>query len=182
MSTKKQAVCERKEQSFYGLLAAGYLAFSLLFAGAVLAVYFAGGMILNQIAPLPDVAGFLERAREDGINDWGSFRPEEYLGEDALVFVAEDDGKIIGAVIAGSDGRRGYIYHTAVSKEHRRQKVGTKLLDSCLGAFKRHGIIKSAIVVFSSNKDGNAFWKKNGFSVRNDLLYRDKVLLEPGMV
>ncbi|HIZ16785.1 MAG TPA: GNAT family N-acetyltransferase [Firmicutes bacterium] len=97
-------------------------------------------------------------------------------------FVAEDDGKIIGAVIAGSDGRRGYIYHTAVSKEHRRQKVGTKLLDSCLGAFKRHGIIKSAIVVFSSNKDGNAFWKKNGFSVRNDLLYRDKVLLEPGMV
>ena len=97
-------------------------------------------------------------------------------------FVAEDDGKIIGAVIAVSDGRRGYIYHTAVSKEHRRQKVGTKLLDSCLGAFKRHGIIKSAIVVFSSNKDGNAFWKKNGFSVRNDLLYRDKVLLEPGMV
>ncbi len=103
MSTKKQAVCERKEQSFYGLLAAGYLAFSLLFAGAVLAVYFAGGMILNQIAPLPDVAGFLERAREDGINDWGSFRPEEYLGEDALVFVAEDDGRIVFQAGSGAE-------------------------------------------------------------------------------
>ena len=80
---------------------------------------------------------------KDGIGRFLDRNPE-------TCFVAEEDGKIIGAVIAGNDGRRGYIYHMAVSKEHRRQKLGTKLLDACLGAFRRLGIIKSALVVFSN--------------------------------
>lgn len=42
-------------------------------------------------------------------------------------FVAEKDGVIVGAIIAGSDGRRGYIYHTAVSPDQRRQGIASKL-------------------------------------------------------
>jgi len=54
-------------------------------------------------------------------------------------FVAEDDEKIIGVIIAGHDGRRGYIYHTAVSPDHRGQGIGTKLVDTAMKALKDQG-------------------------------------------
>lgn len=93
-------------------------------------------------------------------------------------FVAEDSGKIIGAIIVGNDGRRGYIYHTAVSPEHRRQGVAKRLVDSALEALKSLGISKAALVVFERNSDGNAFWEKLGFTVRGDLVYRNLALTE----
>lgn len=93
-------------------------------------------------------------------------------------FVAESDGKIIGVIITGHDGRRGYIYHTAVSSESRRMGVATMLVDAALNALKRQGINKVALVVFERNKDGNAFWEKLGFSVRGDLIYRNKSLAD----
>lgn len=92
-------------------------------------------------------------------------------------FVAEDS-EIIGAIIVGNDGRRGYIYHTAVSPEHRRQGVAKRLVDSALEALKSLGISKAALVVFERNSDGNAFWEKLGFTVRGDLVYRNLALTE----
>lgn len=93
-------------------------------------------------------------------------------------FVAERDGKIVGAIIAGSDGRRGYIYHTAVSPDQRRQGIASKLVDEVMTAFKNIGITKVALVVFDRNADGNAFWEKSGFTVREDLVYRNKSIAE----
>lgn len=89
-------------------------------------------------------------------------------------FVAEADGKITGVIIAGNDGRRGYIYHTAVSPECRRQGVGKSLVTAALNALEQQGINKAALVVFDRNKDGNSFWEKQGFTVRNDLVYRNR--------
>lgn len=93
-------------------------------------------------------------------------------------FVAESDGKIVGVIITGHDGRRGYIYHTAVNPEYRRQGIAKQLVDTALNALKRQGINKVALVVFDRNKDGNAFWEKLGFSSREDLVYRNKSLTE----
>ncbi|MDE6719386.1 MAG: GNAT family N-acetyltransferase, partial [Treponemataceae bacterium] len=76
--------------------------------------------------------------------------------------------------LAGNDGRRGYIYHTAVSPEQRRQGIAQKLVDAVLAAFENIGITKVALVVFERNADGNAFWEKSGFSAREDLVYRNK--------
>lgn len=92
-------------------------------------------------------------------------------------FVAEDS-EIIGAIIVGNDGRRGYIYHTAVSPERRRQGVAKSLVDTTLEALKSLGINKAALVVFERNSDGNAFWEKLGFTVRGDLVYRNLALTE----
>ncbi|MDE6763479.1 MAG: GNAT family N-acetyltransferase [Oscillospiraceae bacterium] len=93
-------------------------------------------------------------------------------------FVAEEDGKIVGAIIAGSDGRRGYIYHTAVSSDQRRQGIASKLVDTAMSALENIGIIKVAPVVFDRNAEGNAFWERAGFAVREDLIYRNKSIID----
>lgn len=93
-------------------------------------------------------------------------------------FVAERDDEIVGVIMAGSDGRRGYIYHTAVSPDQRRQGIASKLVDAVMTAFKNIGITKVALVVFDRNANGNAFWEKSGFTVREDLVYRNKSIAE----
>ncbi len=89
-------------------------------------------------------------------------------------FVAEENEEIVGAIIAGHDGRRGYIYHTAVAQKCRHQGIGTQLAENALSALKSEGIKKCALVVFDRNEDGNKFWETIGFSERTDLIYRNK--------
>lgn len=72
-------------------------------------------------------------------------------------FVAEKDEKIIGVIIAGNDGRRGYIYHTAVNPDYRKQGIGKKLVANTMRALEKEGINKAALVVFEKNSTGNAF-------------------------
>lgn len=89
-------------------------------------------------------------------------------------FVAESDGKIIGVIMAGHDGRRGYIHHTAVLPDYRNQGVARKLVDSAMEALDKEGINKVALVAFKKNDLGNAFWESMGFVERDDLFYRNK--------
>ncbi|MDE7361716.1 MAG: GNAT family N-acetyltransferase [Oscillospiraceae bacterium] len=93
-------------------------------------------------------------------------------------FVAEDGGEVVGVILAGNDGRRGYIYHTAVSPDHRRKGIAKALVDTALNALHDLGINKTALVVFERNADGNAFWESMGFTSRSDLVYRNKALTE----
>ena len=93
-------------------------------------------------------------------------------------FVAEEDNEIVGVILYGNDGRRGYIYHTAVHPGFRTQGIGTALVETVTGALQSLGINKVALVVFSKNKDGNTFWEKLGFTTRDDLVYRNKSLTE----
>ena len=91
-------------------------------------------------------------------------------------FVDEQEGTITGAILAGHDGRRGYIYHTAVTPAYRHQGIGTALVNAALHALANEGIIKVALVAFSRNDAGNAFWERLGFTARGDLTYRNKAL------
>lgn len=91
-------------------------------------------------------------------------------------FVSEHDGTITGAILAGHDGRRGYIYHAAVNPAYRHQGIGTALVNATLHALANEGIIKVALVVFSRNDAGNAFWERLGFTARGDLTYHNKAL------
>ena len=106
---------------------------------------------------------------EEGIRKFLERNPE-------TCFVAENDGMVIGVIIAGNDGRRGYIYHTAVNPLFRGRGTGRKLVESAMNALKEAGINKVALVVFGRNKDGNEFWEKMGFTVREDLTYRNKTI------
>ena len=93
-------------------------------------------------------------------------------------FVAEKDAQIIGVIMAGNDGRRGYIYHTAVHPEYRKQGIASALIEAALKALEQCGMNKVALVVFEKNKTGNQFWENRGFTVREDLVYRNKAISE----
>ena len=91
-------------------------------------------------------------------------------------FVAVDEGKIVGAILSGHDGHRGYIGHTAVSTDCQRQGIGSLLVETALDALKAQGMNKVNLVVFVRNEKGNAFWEKMGFIRRPELYYRSRTL------
>ena len=93
-------------------------------------------------------------------------------------FVAVEQGSIIGAILTGHDGRRGYISHTAVSPAYQRQGIGKQLVEVALNALKKQGIHKVNLVAFAHNEKGNAFWEKMGFTTRPDLIYRNRALVD----
>ena len=102
---------------------------------------------------------------------------ERYLRRNPTTsFVAECDDRIVGAIMAGHDGRRGWLYHTAVHPDFRRQGIGERLVDSAVEALEKEGILKAALVVFERNELGNAFWESIGFSERSDLVYRNRAI------
>jgi len=102
---------------------------------------------------------------------------ERYLEcNPASCFIAVKENRIVGAILCGHDGRRGYLYHIAVAAAERGQGVGSALLDAALAALDKQGINKASLVVFAHNAGGNRFWEKRGFAVREDLVYRDRVL------
>lgn len=104
---------------------------------------------------------------------------EKYLKRNPTTsFVAEADGKIVGVIMAGHDGRRGYIHHTAVLPEYRKHGIASRLVERALFALDMEGIKKVALVAFSKNEIGNEFWEKRGFIAREDLVYRNKNIHE----
>lgn len=93
-------------------------------------------------------------------------------------FIAEESGELAGVILAGHDGRRGFIHHMAVAEGHRREGIGAALVARALDALKAEGIHKAALLVFRYNEAGNAFWERMGFTVREDLNYRNLALAE----
>ena len=91
-------------------------------------------------------------------------------------FVAEDNGKIVGTILAGHDGRRGLFHHVSVLPEYQKQGIGKMLVDNAMDALEKEGITKVLMVVFKDNDNGNAFWDHLGFTVREDLYYRNKYI------
>src|SRR2546421_4865159 len=81
------------------------------------------GVGLNESDSRPNVASYLER-------------------NSGMSFVARHGTKLVGAVLCGHDGRRGYLHHLAVAKKHRRKGLGKKLVAACFAQLARSGILK----------------------------------------
>lgn len=86
-----------------------------------------------------------------------------------LSFVAEKDGRLVGCVMCGHDGRRGYLQHLVVLPDHRRQGTANALVERCLAALERLGILKSHIDVLRTNDAGQAYWQSQGWTLRTDI-------------
>jgi len=100
-------------------------------------------------------------------------------------FVALEDSReapappqVVGAVLCGNDGRRGYINHLAVAEDRRGQGIGRALVSACLAAMKQEGIRMCSFVTYCDNDEGNAFWDALGSVRREGCLYRN---LETGI-
>ncbi|HNW86191.1 MAG TPA: GNAT family N-acetyltransferase [Candidatus Limiplasma sp.] len=114
-----------------------------------------------------------------GLNDVDDSREgiERYLRRNPQTcFVAENQDGIVGVMLSGHDGRRGFIHHAAVATEQRRQGIGEALTERVLEALRKEGITKVALVAYERNVVGNQFWESHGFLERTDLIYRDKTL------
>ena len=104
---------------------------------------------------------------------------EKYLKRNpSTCFIAEQEGSVVGVILSGHDGRRGFIHHMAVSESCRRQGIASVLLEQALDALKKEGINKVALLVFNRNEAGNAFWERQGFTSREDVTYRNRALTE----
>lgn len=90
--------------------------------------------------------------------------------------VAIMDGKVVGAILCGHDGRRGCLYHVCVQKEHRRHGVGKAMVVFCMEALKAEKVNKVSLIAFTRNDIGNAFWNSIGWTKREDLNYYDFTL------
>ena len=95
---------------------------------------------------------------------------ERYLSHNkGMSQVAVIDGKIVGTVLAGHDGRRGFIHHMAVLPEYRRKRIGHSLAEKAIEMIKLQGIDKTHIFCYQNNETGQSFWRDFGFNKREDV-------------
>jgi ribosomal protein S18 acetylase RimI-like enzyme len=90
--------------------------------------------------------------------------------------VAESDGKIVGSILCGHDGRRACFYHVCVSEKYRMHGIGRKMVAFCCEQLKKEHINKVCLNAFVTNTVGNKFWQKMGWTLRDDMNYYDFTL------
>ena len=97
-----------------------------------------------------------------------------------MSFVHEVGGEVVGAVLCGTDGRRGFLHHLAVAPGHRRRGVGRTLVERALHSLSSAGIDKCHLMVLPSNTAARAFWKSAGWVERSDVLLMSRTMKQTG--
>ncbi len=99
-----------------------------------------------------------------------------------LSFLAQADGLLVGTILCGTDGRRGFLYHLAVAPKWRRHGLGKDLTLRSLAALRERGIDKCHLFVISDNELGQNFWTATGWTKRDDLVIFSRNLTDKGQV
>ncbi len=120
-----------------------------------------------------DGMGLSDADSRDGIQTYLERNP-------GMSFVASSSGKIVGAILAGHDGRRGYIHHLAVHPDFRKMGLARRLVDRSVEKLRDSGIRKCHLFVFSNNHAGLAFWQKVGWRRRLELSIVSRQTAEDG--
>lgn len=135
-------------------------------------------MTLNDYEKVYDlwmkIKGFAIRSIDDSKEG-----VERFLNRNpGISVVAEEDGRIVGAILCGHDGRRGCMYHVCVDPDYRLKGIGKSMVVFAMEALKKEKINKVSLIAFTQNDIGNAFWKEIGWTKREDLNYYDFTLNE----
>lgn len=102
---------------------------------------------------------------------------ERFLQRNPGMSVAAwEDGKIVGSILCGHDGRRGCLYHVCVDPEYRLRGIGKSMVVWAMETLRKEHISKVSLIAFTENDVGNAFWNEIGWTRREDLNYYDFVL------
>ena len=105
---------------------------------------------------------------------------QSYLDRNpSMSFVAVDKDKIVAAILAGHDGRRGFVHHLAVHPSCRRCGIGATLVNRSFKVLLAAGIQKVHLLVFKNNTNAVAFWKSTGWSERTDIEVMSKTIAPP---
>lgn len=76
---------------------------------------------------------------------------------------------LVGTILAGHDGRRGFLHHLCVHQEFRRQGIARLLLSHALAALAAQGMDKVHAFLFANNEEGRRFWTRMGWTWREDI-------------
>ena len=109
------------------------------------------------------IRGFGIRALDDSREDVTRF----IRRNPTTSVVAKADGRIVGSILCGSDGRQGALYHVCVAREYRRRRIGTRMVGYCMNRLREMGINKVSLIAFANNDAGNAFWRQIGWKQSN---------------
>ncbi|MEI8005211.1 MAG: GNAT family N-acetyltransferase [Bacteroidota bacterium] len=91
-------------------------------------------------------------------------------------FVATSGDRLVGTVLGGFDGRRGYIYHLAVHENYRKKNIGKELMERCFQSFKDINVSKCHMMVLAGNTEAQEFYTKIGCELRTEILVYSKTL------
>ncbi len=120
------------------------------------------------------IRGFSIRSIDDSREGVARF----LLRNPSTSVVAVEDGRVVGAILCGHDGRRGCMYHVCVDPDYRMRGIGKAMVVQAMTALKQEGISKVSLIAFTRNDVGNAFWCCIGWTKREDLNYYDFTLNE----
>ena len=118
------------------------------------------------------IKGFAIRSIDDSREGVASFLKRN----PTTSVVAVADGKIVGSILCGHDGRRGCLYHVCVDEAYRMHGIGKSMVVFCMQELQKEHISKVSLIAFTRNDIGNAFWKQIGWTKREDLNYYDFTL------
>ncbi len=132
-----------------------------------------------ELGDLAEVIQFWQGMEGIGLSESDSYSALSfYLQRNpGLSWVARNKGReLIGAVLCGNDGRRGYLHHLAVARDYRRKGIGRALVERCLSSLRELKILKCNVFLFNQNPEGQGFWKAMGWKGREDLVLMQRVL------
>lgn len=106
-------------------------------------------------------------SKTEGVEVAEGDRPEEiarFLARNpGLSTVAEEEGRLVGAVLCGHDGRRGYVYHLAIRPDRRGRGLGREIMRRSLGQLQAAGLARALLLVEAGNRGGHEFWLREGW-------------------
>lgn len=105
----------------------------------------------------------IERGVHTGRSDTPAEIEKKLTRDPDLFLVAEADGAIVGSVIGGYDGRRGLVYHLAVSAAFRGMGIGSRLMDELETRLRAKGCLKSYLLVTSDNPEAELYYQHRGW-------------------
>lgn len=97
-----------------------------------------------------------------------------------MSMVARNGDTVAGTILCGHDGRRGFIHHLAVAEEFRGRGLGTQLVEGCKKNFRKAGIQKCHIFIYTDNESGKEFWRSEEWKERDDLCLFSHDINYPG--
>ncbi|MEF3302973.1 GNAT family N-acetyltransferase [Paenibacillus sp. GYB003] len=113
------------------------------------------GLVLSEADAKPNIERFLRRNA-------------------GLSFVCMQDERVVGTIMCGHDGRRGFLYHVAVSRELRGNGIAKRLVERSLDGLRAAGVDKCHLFTLESNDIGNRYWSGTGWERRSGILLYSK--------
>ncbi len=96
--------------------------------------------------------------------------------DDLFLVALSGEGVVVGTVMAGYDGHRGWIYSLAVDEQFQRRGLGSELLSNAERRLEERGCVKINLQIADGNEDVEGFYRRNGYAVEKRISMGKRLL------